>query len=103
MLDDDRPQQRWDPGARYRPSALAGPPETSADAPVSQDEHLPGRLFRGPARRTAVFDRSVWRSRSASPARRAAADALVSALECYRAGALDTSGLVRAVGRALAS
>lgn len=105
VLDDDRPQRRWDPGVRYRPSVLAGLPKRDAasTAPDHLPDHLPGRLFRGPARRTAVFDRSVWRTRDASPARRGAGDALAGALERYRAGALDTSGLVRAVGRALAS
>ncbi len=105
MHDDDRPQQRWNPGARYRPSVLAGltKPDATAAATAPPPDHLPGRLFRGPAQRTAVFDRSVWRPPVASSARRGAGDTLVCALEGYRAGALSTSGLVRAVGRALAS
>jgi hypothetical protein len=104
MHDDERPQQRWNPGARYRPSVLAGlaKPDATATA-AAQPDHLPGRLFRGPAQRTGVFERSVWRPRAASSARRGAGDTLASALEGYRAGALSTSGLVRAVGRALAS
>ncbi|MFI2102390.1 hypothetical protein ACH436_03805 [Isoptericola sp. NPDC019693] len=89
-----RPHPRWDPGARYRPSALAGLPSprpaalvpgtaqattprgaSSADASAPR---LTGRLRRGPAARTAVFDRDLWR-----PVQHV------------------TTGLVRVVGRAL--
>ncbi len=103
VLDDDRPQQRWDPGARYRPSMLAGTRHDGATAAPATPARPRGRLVRGPARRTAVFDRSVWQVRGVPAGRRRAGEALASALECYRSGALDTSGLVRAVGRALAS
>jgi hypothetical protein len=68
---------------------------------------LPGRLFRGPATRRPVFERPVWTP--ASSYRRApdltarSAAELVDAVERYRRGALDTTGLVRAVGHALAA
>jgi hypothetical protein len=79
VMSDDahlRPDQRWDPGARYRPSALVAQhrPGYAVVAP-----RLDGRLRRGPARRVAVFDRDLWR-----PVQHV------------------TTGLVRAVGRALA-
>jgi hypothetical protein len=70
---------RWDPGARYRAPMLR----------PTEVEHLAGRLVRGPAVRTAVFDRPVWR-----------AD-LGHGGVAYRRGVVDTSGLVRAVGRVL--
>jgi len=75
MHDDarERPDLRWDPGARYRPSVLAGAKVTDV-AP-----RLTGRLHRGPATRTAVFDRDLWR-----PVQHV------------------TTGIVRVVGRALA-
>lgn len=107
------PPPRWDPGARYRPSALAGrrddaAPHGAAGRPavpavVRPAAHapLPGRLYRGPARRTAVFDRDVWRALPDPP--RPVAEALARAVERYRAGAIDTTGLVRAVGHALAA
>lgn len=65
-------------------------------------EPLAGRLRRGPARRTAVFDRDVWRPETAG-VRPHVAEALTVAAERYRRGAVSTSGLVRAVGHALAS
>lgn len=76
MSDDvrERPDQRWDPGARYRPSVLAGGLRAGARPVVPR---LDGRLRRGPARRVAVFDRALW-----SPVQHV------------------TTGLVRAVGRA---
>ncbi|MFC7878615.1 hypothetical protein [Isoptericola sp. NPDC057391] len=76
-----RPHPRWDPGARYRPSVLAGLPSLrpAAAAPPTPSPHrLAGRLRRGPAVRTAVFDRDLWR-----PVQHV------------------TTGLVRVVGRAL--
>ncbi|SKC71149.1 hypothetical protein [Krasilnikoviella flava] len=81
----ERPDLRWDPGARYRPSVLAGLPslkpalKPAPAAPVPQAHRLAGRLRRGPAARTAVFDRDLWR-----PVQHV------------------TTGLVRVVGRALA-
>jgi hypothetical protein len=101
MSKDDRgaqPAPRWNPGARYRPSVLAALPPEPVAAP---GEPLPGRLFRGPARRTAIFDRDLWQPGRAGHAH--VADALAVAAERYRNGGLDTSGLVRAVGHALAS
>ncbi|MCL1870501.1 MAG: hypothetical protein FWF90_08855 [Promicromonosporaceae bacterium] len=89
------PTMRWDPGARYRPSLLAGrrtPPEPA---------RLRGRLFRGPARRAAVFDRAVWDPREPLLSPRAAAQ-VADAVERYRRGDLRTTGLGRAVGHALA-
>lgn len=75
-----RPHQRWDPGARYRPSVLAGLPSLrpAPAAPARATSLLAGRLRRGPATRTAVFDRDLWR-----PVQHV------------------TTGLVRVVGRAL--
>ena len=73
------PDQRWDPGARYRPSVLAGLPSLKpAPAAPAPPYRLAGRLRRGPVTRTAVFDRDLWR-----PVQHA------------------TTGLVRVVGRAL--
>lgn len=102
------PAARWDPGARYRRSLLApaGGPE-AADAPgeLAPRWALPGRLFRGPAPRKAVFDRPVWTPGVGRPAalkERSAAE-LAAAVERYRRGALSTTGLVRAVGHALAA
>jgi hypothetical protein len=76
MPDDasTRPETRWDPGARYRPSVLVGLP---APAP-SPGPRLTGRLRPRPLTRTAVFDRDLWR-----PVQHV------------------TTGLVRVVGRAL--
>ncbi|MEL7974996.1 hypothetical protein AAG589_03970 [Isoptericola sp. F-RaC21] len=82
-----RPHLRWDPGARYRPSVLAGlpslrpapaSPPTPSTLSTAAPRRLAGRLRRGPATRTAVFDRDLWR-----PVQHA------------------TTGLVRVVGRAL--
>ncbi|MFC8599371.1 hypothetical protein [Isoptericola sp. NPDC057191] len=81
MADDvrQRPDQRWDPGARYRSSVLAGLPSLKpTPAAPSPQPRLAGRLHRGPARRTAVFDRDLWH-----PVQHV------------------TTGLVRVVGRAL--
>ncbi|MCK9793595.1 hypothetical protein M1843_07545 [Isoptericola sp. 4D.3] len=79
----ERAEVRWDPGARYRPSVLAGlpslKPAPTAPAPTaaSTTGRLAGRLRRGPLARTAVFDRDLWR-----PVQHV------------------TTGLVRVVGRA---
>lgn len=75
-----RPHPRWDPGARYRPSVLAGLPslKPAPTAPAPATSRLAGRLRRGPATRTAVFDRDLWH-----PVQHV------------------TTGLVRVVGRAL--
>ncbi|HWV79730.1 MAG TPA: hypothetical protein VN027_20650 [Isoptericola sp.] len=74
-----RPHQRWDPGARYRPSVLAGMPSLKpAPSAPAPPHRLAGRLHRGPVTRTAVFDRDLWR-----PVQHV------------------TTGLVRVVGRAL--
>jgi len=85
MPDDasERTDLRWDPGARYRPSVLAGlpslKPAPAAPSPATPSAHrLAGRLRRGPVTRTAVFDRDLWR-----PVQHV------------------TTGLVRVVGRAL--
>jgi hypothetical protein len=100
MTDDGRtrPDQRWDPGARYR-APMSARPRATATATV---QPLAGRLRRGPARRTAVFDRDVWRPATAG-VRPQVAEALSLAADRYRRGAVSTSGLVRAVGHALAS
>ncbi|GAA1735937.1 hypothetical protein GCM10009809_33900 [Isoptericola hypogeus] len=101
---DARPDLRWDPGARYRPSVLAArrPAPVSSGASLPTPPRLAGRLRRGPVRRTAVFDREVWRV-DVRGARPGLADALAASAARYRRGALDTTGLVRAVGRALTS
>ncbi len=72
--------------------------------PVPAPPALAGRLFRGPARRTAVFEREIWYpvARS-SRAPRDVSEALVAAVERYRKGSISTSGLVRAIGRAHAA
>ncbi|MFD7025061.1 hypothetical protein [Promicromonospora sukumoe] len=75
------------------PAPLAGAPQP-----------LAGRLFRGPARRTAVFEREIW-----YPATRSSrvpsdvGEALAAAVERYRKGSISTSGLVRAIGSAHAA
>lgn len=141
------PALRWDPGARYRASLLAGRPLTASGAdvgqvrapevpagpggvppvplppvppppavaagpgpvppppvpapplpPVPPPPPLAGRLFRGPARRTAVFDREIWRPEPrSSRVPRDVGDALLRAVERYRTGSISTSGLVRAI------
>lgn len=127
------PALRWDPGARYRASLLAGRPLTASGADVGQvrapevpagpggvppvplppvppppvpapplppvpPPPLAGRLFRGPARRTAVFDREIWRPEPrSSRVPRDVGDALLRAVERYRTGSISTSGLVRAI------
>jgi hypothetical protein len=115
------PTLRWNPGARYRASRLAdhtaavpappapvpappGPPALPAAGPVPAPPALAGRLFRGPARRTAVFEREIWYpvTRSAHVPRDVS-EALVAAVERYRKGSISTSGLVRAIGRAHAA
>jgi hypothetical protein len=125
------PTLRWNPGARYRASRLAdhpaadhsatdhpapvpappapvpappGPPALPAAGPVPAPPALAGRLFRGPARRTAVFEREIWYpvTRS-SHVPRDVSEALVAAVERYRKGSISTSGLVRAIGRAHAA
>jgi hypothetical protein len=65
---------------------------------------LAGRLYRGPARRTGVFDREIWYpvARS-SRVPHDVGEALVAAVERYRKGSISTSGLVRAIGRAHAA
>ncbi|MGW2091217.1 hypothetical protein [Promicromonospora sukumoe] len=72
--------------------------------PAGAPQPLAGRLFRGPARRTAVFEREIW-----YPAARSSrvpsdvGEALVAAVERYRKGSISTSGLVRAIGSAHAA
>lgn len=98
------PEVRWDPGARYRASRLARSPRPETCAVVTRTPDplpgwtLKGRLFRGPARRTAVFERPVWQPH---PHRSGPATAISDAVARYRAGTLDTAGLAQAVGRAL--
>ncbi|WP_277210323.1 hypothetical protein [Isoptericola croceus] len=100
MTDDGRthPDQRWNPGARYR-GPMPARQKATATATVPP---VSGRLRRGPARRTAVFDRDVWRPELAG-VRPQVAEALAAAADRYRRGAVSTTGLVRAVGHALAS
>lgn len=66
--------------------------------PVGAPPALAGRLFRGPARRTAVFEREIWYP--TAPSSRIPSDvgeALAAAVERYRKGSISTSGLVRAI------
>jgi hypothetical protein len=115
------PTLRWNPGARYRASRLAdhpvatapqhppvppppAPPALSAAGPVPAPPPLAGRLFRGPARRTGVFEREIWHPVTRSSyVPRDVSEALVAAVERYRKGSISTSGLVRAIGRAHAA
>jgi len=128
------PTLRWNPGARYRASRLADRPALPASSapvpeapvvgaaghlpvppppvpappvpahPVAGPPRLAGRLYRGPARRTGVFEREIWYPAArSSPAPRDVSDALVRAVERYRMGSISTSGLVRAIGRAHAA
>lgn len=122
------PTLRWNPGARYRASRLAdhpmadvpqaapvpappapvpappAPPALPAAGPVPAPPPLAGRLFRGPARRTAVFERAIWYPATrSSHVPRDVSEALVAAVERYRKGSISTSGLVRAIGRAHAA
>jgi hypothetical protein len=73
--------------------------------PVAGPPPLAGRLFRGPARRTGVFEREIWYPQAARSSRvpRDVSDALVRAVERYRMGSISTSGLVQAIGRAHAA
>ncbi|MFI9486278.1 hypothetical protein ACIG47_07785 [Promicromonospora sp. NPDC052451] len=110
------PTLRWDPGARYRASRLAARPAGTAPAPAAPVPPVPapfqpslqpsfqappplaGRLFRGPARRTAVFEREIWHPATRSArVPRDVGDALLRAVERYRTGSISTSGLVRAI------
>ncbi|MFC8799322.1 hypothetical protein ACFT2C_16430 [Promicromonospora sp. NPDC057138] len=123
------PTLRWNPGARYRASRLADRPALPASSapvpgataagpaghppvppppvpapPVAGPPPLAGRLYRGPARRTGVFDREIWYPAArSSRVPRDVSDALVRAVERYRMGSISTSGLVRAIGRAHAA
>ncbi|GAA2232154.1 hypothetical protein GCM10010413_33170 [Promicromonospora sukumoe] len=121
------PTLRWNPGVRYRASQLANQQAAASAAvpgpvplppvplppvplppvpapPAGAPQPLAGRLFRGPARRTAVFEREIW-----YPATRSSrvpsdvGEALVAAVERYRKGSISTSGLVRAIGSAHAA
>ncbi|WP_125775934.1 hypothetical protein [Antribacter gilvus] len=123
------PAHRWNPGARYRASRLAalraaeeavvaarrsqaeanftgpvivvgpgGAPQTGAQPALA------GRLYRGPARRVHVFDREIWSAAARSNRTpRDISEALTAAVERYRKGAINTTGLVRAIGHALAA
>lgn len=92
------------PGPPAPVPAPPGPPALPAAGPVPAPPALAGRLFRGPARRTAVFEREIWHpvTRS-SHVPRDVSEALVAAVERYRRGSISTSGLVRAIGRAHAA
>jgi hypothetical protein len=92
------------PGPPAPVPAPPGPPAHPAAGPVPGPPALAGRLFRGPARRTAVFEREIWYpvTRS-SHVPRDVSEALVAAVERYRKGSISTSGLVRAIGRAHAA
>ncbi|WP_275003581.1 hypothetical protein [Promicromonospora iranensis] len=88
------------------PAAAQGavPPPPPGPGPVPAPPGLAGRLYRGPAKRTAVFEREIWHpvARSARVPRDVS-EALVAAVERYRKGSISTSGLVRAIGSAHAA
>jgi len=72
--------------------------------PVPGPPPLAGRLYRGPARRTAVFEREIWHPTTrSSRVPRDVGDALIRAVERYRTGSLSTTGLVHAIARAHAA
>ncbi|GAA4711178.1 hypothetical protein APR04_000850 [Promicromonospora umidemergens] len=72
--------------------------------PVPAPPALAGRLYRGPARRTGVFEREIWYPvAQSSRVPREVGEALVAAVERYRKGSISTSGLVRAIGKAHAA
>jgi len=89
------------------PPPVPGPPVAGPPVPlppVAGPPPLAGRLYRGPARRTGVFDREIWYPAArSSRVPRDVSDALVRAVERYRMGSISTSGLVRAIGRAHAA
>jgi len=85
------------------PPGPPAPPALPAAGPVPAPPALAGRLFRGPARRTAVFEREIWYPVTRSHVPRDVSEALVAAVERYRKGSISTSGLVRAIGRAHAA
>lgn len=85
------------------PPGPPAPPALPAAGPVPPPPALAGRLFRGPARRTAVFEREIWYPVTRSHVPRDVSEALVAAVERYRKGSISTSGLVRAIGRAHAA
>jgi hypothetical protein len=92
------------PGPPAPVPAPPGPPALPAAGPVPAPPALAGRLFRGPARRTAVFEREIWYPGTrTSHVPRDVSEALVAAVERYRKGSISTSGLVRAIGRAHAA
>lgn len=91
------------PGPPAPVPAPPGPPALPAAGPVPAPPALAGRLFRGPARRTAVFEREIWYPVTRSHVPRDVSEALVAAVERYRKGSISTSGLVRAIGRAHAA
>lgn len=73
-------------------------------APIPAPPALAGRLYRGPARRTGVFEREIWYPvAQSSRVPRDVGEALIAAVERYRKGSISTSGLVRAIGRAHAA
>ena len=82
----------------------SAPPHSAPAHPVTGPPPLAGRLYRGPARRTGVFEREIWYPAArSSRVPRDVSDALVRAVERYRMGSISTSGLVRAIGRAHAA
>ncbi|WP_129788837.1 hypothetical protein [Promicromonospora panici] len=92
---------------RVPPPPVPGPPVQGPPVPahpVGGPPPLAGRLYRGPARRTGVFEREIWYPAArSSRVPRDVSDALVRAVERYRMGSISTSGLVRAIGRAHAA
>lgn len=85
------------PGPAPHPVPGAGPGPVPPPPPLAWP-------FRGPARRTAVFEREIWHpvTRS-SRVPRDVSEALVAAVERYRKGSISTTGLVRAIGKAHAA
>jgi len=99
------------PGPEVPVAAPAGqlpvpppPPVPAPPHPVPGPPPLAGRLYRGPARRTGVFEREIWYPAArSSRVPRDVSDALIRAVERYRTGSISTSGLVRAIGQAHAA
>lgn len=86
------------------PAPAAGPSVHGPVPPPPPPPPLAGRLYRGPAKRTAVFEREIWHPVARSPrGSREVSEALIAAVERYRKGSISTSGLVRAIGSAHAA
>ncbi|MEU4364870.1 hypothetical protein [Promicromonospora sp. NPDC023987] len=92
------------PAPQAPPAGHGAAAGATVHAPVPAPPALAGRLYRGPARRTGVFEREIWYPvAQSSRVPRDVGEALIAAVERYRKGSISTSGLVRAIGRAHAA